>query len=649
MEKSHRQSTGTPGKQLYTSRSLPRPEFLLTARRTIALAAAGLLLLLVSATAGALAWFTHADLAPYAARYASAKLGRPVSIGALTVGWNGGAAITLQDLRMDNIAGGSASDMVSLRRLNAVIGWRSIVSGPLTIQSATIDGLTILLEHVASGAANWKFTGPPNPGGPPDLTGLPTVLAAVTRDVTFTFRTRGGSRLETKITSVSLTTEGADKPVSIIADGTYNGAPAHIDGTFESFNRLRQVPAPYQTDIRINSEDAVLDFKGTMTDPLNFDGVKGALDIDLPQLSDLQDAAGISIDANVPASLQGILTKTGDDWRLADGHGTIDDEAYTLSGRMLEGGGGQPDDITVSAAFDRLDLGLLSDGEPKLDKGAKAPRTQRSASIPLYVEDKPGTLVDATVTAKQAVYHHVTVSDAALHVRVRPKTISVDSLSLLYAGTRAVLSGGITQTGPVARLDLSARAVSGDLGSLLKAVGAGPVPLSGPFDARVTTSMTGSNVMGAMKGARTTALVTMTGGSLSNNVIEIMSLNAKRLFRKPKGASAIACLLGALDMNGLTGRLRPLRIRTADGTLAGVGSFDLAKQSIDMTIGSLRPTTNFFALDIPIVITGTLDNPRVRPAGRSSQRDRLFSGDELGFLPPAQQAAARANACLAGR
>jgi len=115
------------------------------------------------------------------------------------------------------------------------------------------------------------------------------------------------------------------------------------------------------------------------------------------------------------------------------------------------------------------------------------------------------------------------------------------------------------------------------------------------------------------------------------------------------GSSAIECLLGVVDMNGLAGHIRPLRIRTSDGTLAGVGSFDMQKQWMDLTVGSLSSTTDFFALDIPIHVTGSFANPHVTPAGKSSGRDRLFSGDELSGLPLVQQTAARGNSCLARR
>jgi uncharacterized protein involved in outer membrane biogenesis len=624
----------------------------LSTRRRIALAAAALLALIAAAAAGSVVWALHANLGPLAARVASAKLHRPVGVGELRVGWNNGVTVRLRDLRIDNLEGGSVPVMASLRQLDAEVDARSILSGPLVVRSASADGVTVLLEHVAGGAANWKFapvSARQAVPAPPDLADVPTVLDAAVHDFGLTFRTSSGALLDAKAASLTMHTPARDQPISMIADASYNGTPMHVEGTFESFDRLRQVPKPFGTSVQIKSGDAVAEFKGTMTDPLGFDGVTGPVYLNVPFLSDLQDALGFSIEANLPVSLAATLTKTGDDWDLPDGNGLINDDAFRLSGHLKEGARGEADDVKLSAVFDRLDLSALTDAGAKRPKGTKAPRNARSASIPLFVEEKPLTLLDAAVDVKQVVYGRFTAGDVGLRARIVPKRMSLDNLSLLYAGSRVVVSGGAEQNGPVARVDVTARLADGDLRDLLRAVGVSAVPIRGGFSAQAVSTMSGDDLVRAIGSARTTALVTMTSGSLDSNIVELISQNARRLFRKPSGAAGISCMLGVVDMNGLAGRLRPLRIRTSDGTLAGVGSFDLQKNWVDLTVGSLSSTTDFFALDIPIHVSGPLDNPSVSPAGKSTARDHLFGGDELGGLPPAQQAAARANRCLAGR
>ena len=208
---------------------------------------------------------------------------------------------------------------------------------------------------------------------------------------------------------------GARHGVGRAAAGSIAGAP-NRPALFEPF-----------ANVDIKSGDAVGEFKGTMTDPLNFDGVTGPVYLNVPFLSDLQDAIGFSIDANLPVSLAATLTKKGDDWDVPDGNGLIDEDAFTLSGHMKEGGRGEADDVKLSAVFDRLDLKLLTDAGAKRPKGTKAPRNVRSASIPLYVDEKPGTLLDASVDVKQLIYYRFAASDIALHAKIVPKKIAVEN------------------------------------------------------------------------------------------------------------------------------------------------------------------------------------------------------------------------------
>ncbi len=104
----------------------------------------------------------------------------------------------------------------------------------------------------------------------------------------------------------------------------------------------------------------------------------------------------------------------------------------------------------------------------------------------------------------------------------------------------------------------------------------------------------------------------------------------------------VTCLLGIVDMRAGAGTVSPLRIRTANGTIAGQGRFDLYRDQIDVTIGCQSATTSDFALDIPFRISGPLSNFDVRP---SNGKATLATADITKQLPALWQAAQR-NPCL---
>jgi len=103
-------------------------------------------------------------------------------------------------------------------------------------------------------------------------------------------------------------------------------------------------------------------------------------------------------------------------------------------------------------------------------------------------------------------------------------------------------------------------------------------------------------------------------------------------------------------MRGGVGTVSPLRVRAADGTIAGMARFDLNRRWFDLTIGSEAKTTGFFALDIPVRVSGSFASPGVAPARWSDGgRALLAATDTVGHLPPGMRDLARRNPCSSTR
>jgi len=62
-----------------------------------------------------------------------------------------------------------------------------------------------------------------------------------------------------------------------------------------------------------------------------------------------------------------------------------------------------------------------------------------------------------------------------------------------------------------------------------------------------------------------------------------------------------------------------------------------------MTIGTQSATTSFFALDVPVRISGPVTDFSVTPAFGASAR--MNAAGNIGDLPPDMQAFANGNAC----
>lgn len=606
------------------------------------LAAIVLGFLALLAAVGVAAFFVvgRLDLGPWAARRAGAALGRAVAVGALHVTPGRWIAVDLQDLRIDNAPGGTRPALATLDRLTAEVDALSLLHGPAVVRALHIDGLSVLLERLADRAGNWRF-GPPKPhAGPPDRSWLPTLLDAQVRRSEVTYRLSSGAALTTRLDDATLRTAGAEQPVQLTVGGAYHDAPIRLDAELQPIAVLRDTSVPYGTALHLASGDTTLDFKGTMTAPFDVDGARGVLSLSAPTPGPLLAIAGVRSDIDAALSLSGPFEHQGDLWLLTGAAGALNGGAVSVATlRLNEGGAGRPDDISMDAAFDRLDLGKLL--------GAGRGGDQADADMPLAIDRSPGTLFDVRLAAQQVGYGGVMATDARLAAALTPGRLTVSDFSMAYEGARAEASGAVEAAGQGGRVSLDLSVANADVQAVRRLLGSGPVPLLGRLEAQVAAQSEGATLNAAVRAADASAVVAMTGGSIAREVVEMASTDVRLLFRRARGMTPVSCLLGVLAMRDGAGTVAPLRVRAAEGTVAGNGTFDLRRRSIDMTIGSEAASTGAFALDIPVRISGSFASPDIRPAQWSAAgRARLAAGDATAALPPALRQAARRNPCL---
>jgi hypothetical protein len=123
------------------------------------------------------------------------------------------------------------------------------------------------------------------------------------------------------------------------------------------------------------------------------------------------------------------------------------------------------------------------------------------------------------------------------------------------------------------------------------------------------------------------------------------STDVRSLFGGRTGLSQLSCLLAVLDLHDGLGTLAPLTIRTSDGTIVGGGTYDARHDVVDMIIGTQSSTTSYFALDVPVRISGPVSDFTVRPAfGASRSVNATGNNDNL---PPELKIFAASKSCPA--
>ena len=592
------------------------------------------IVLLVGA-GGVAGWFLlgRIDLGSFVAGRVSARIGRPVTITSVHVTPGRWVTIDVQGVSVPNLEGGSQPVMAEVRHLVVEVQLASLLHGPMAVRGASADGLRVLLERV-NGLPNWRFG--PNAQMLWTRATFPWLRDVHTHESEFVIIGRKRNRFVVRLDDAAFLSRADDQPVELSGTGAYNDVPLKLEADLKSIVDYRNDNEPFGTKLRFRSGEVTLVFDGTMTTPLNVNGAVGQMTLDAPTLTPLLAILGTPSTLNLSLRLAGTLEHTDELWSLSAAKGTLEEQPFTGgSVRLAEGAKERPDDLNVQVAFDDLDLNEL------LGAGVRGKRSGRD--VQLVIDSAPTTVGEAKVSARRFSYDALSATDVQTTARLTPGKLLVEELSMTAFGTRVRASGQVVGAGHVTA---EVGATGADVQTLRRALGFGNVPVLGRLDGAFLADATAPTLNRAVREARVNGVIAMRGGSIAKEVIEKVSTDVSALFRTARGMSAVSCLLAGLDMHAGVGTVEPLRVRAADGVIAGSASFDLYRRVFDLTIGSEAHTTGALALDIPVRVHGSFGSPSVEPAQWSAEgRAQLTRADDLSHLAPSLRELARRHPC----
>jgi uncharacterized protein involved in outer membrane biogenesis len=609
-----------------------------------AFALLGFLGLAVLAVGAFALWLSTADLKPILERQASDGLQRRVTIGAFKVSWADPLAIEVSDLRIANADWGSVPDMVRVGHLSGLIDVRALLRGVLRYENLRIEDLTVVLERDPAGIGNWKFAGGGLGGGlaivPKNRTQFPTLIDFALARGLITYRTTSAKILRIALDRIVARAAGDDTPIALQGNGTYNDVAAKLDATFESSIALRDAGRPVGAKITIAGKDTTLAFDGTMTEPVDFEGVRGPLTLEARTLNDLLKLFGVNATAKLPLAIAGDLKRDGDDWSLSKAAGKLAENTFTGALGLHEGSRGEPDDISADLAMKTLDLdGLTSAlGHDKTKSDV--------AALPLRL-DLNGVNLAAQLSADQVTLASRRFAAVKLDGKLAGGDVTLRGLAFALAGGTVSASGSLQQAKVGGHLALTAFLTEAAADAVAQLVGSDGGEIRGRLDGGVTLDMTGKTLGAALKTSHGAAIMTMTGGDVARELLERVSADLRTIFRAGEGRVPVTCLLSVLTLKDGIGLLSPLRLDSQEATLMGVGSIDFANKRLDLRLQSDHDTTGFFALDVPIAVKGPFTALAVAPLmGTDAHPLSATDGDAaMRALPAALHKLVSGSAC----
>jgi uncharacterized protein involved in outer membrane biogenesis len=598
-----------------------------------------------------------------------------VQIGAFQLHLGDPLRLDLRDLHLANAGWGSTPDMLSIRQLDAEIDARALLAGRLRFRKLVLVDPVLVLERNPDGIGNWhvaRLAGSTATDGDKAVESRPfdvdlatgKVAASSTRahfptllDVTLhggkiSYRTSSGHVLKIDLDQVAITTGDDDQPVQLAAKGAYNGAALSLQAQLQSFIAFRDAARPFGVDVTLVRQSAVVRFNGTLIDPLNVDGAVGPLTVAATRLNDLLTAVGTSLSIDPALEVTGQLTHDGDLWALTAVKGRLGDKQNgdnklgdnQLGGqvRLREGGRGQSDDIALDLRFKALDLdALLATGAPSTPSA----KSQSWLDQPFETPDKASPRVVAKLGADSLVYGGAKLTAIDLSGRLGPGEITLEHGAANLAGMQVQLAAGLKPAAGGGRLDASLRLDQADAATLVAMLGGKPGDLSGKLSGGASGSLQGGTLRQGLQHSKGSAVLSMTAGRISRDLLEKASTDIRTVFRNGTGTARISCLLGVLQLKDGVGSLQTLRLETGEATLNATGRVDFLRQNLDLVLQSDAKSTGFFALDLPVRIQGDWHRPAIDLKGGGKSPVAAPASAPEAMMAPDLRAIIAANSC----
>jgi uncharacterized protein involved in outer membrane biogenesis len=265
--------------------------------RKIVIAIVSLALFLVGSLMIAVA---TVDLRPWLERAASSSLGRATHVGSLQIEWGRHIRVEARDISVGNPAWAREPWFVQVGRLSAVVDPLSLLRGVVRYEKLRLNDVVLFLERGVDSDATWKVGGQggKSQGGlaliPGNRSQFPTLLDFVVENGRIVYRNAKKNEMEISITHGTIASATERAPVRLVVDGTYNGLAARVTGSdMDSFQALRDASKPYKGSVDLIAERIGLHFNGTFTEPLDFDGLNGTVEIDIASLDAALKAFGV--------------------------------------------------------------------------------------------------------------------------------------------------------------------------------------------------------------------------------------------------------------------------------------------------------------------------------------------------------------------
>lgn len=594
---------------------------------------AGLLLLLIAAALLTDWRFLRGTVE----RIASDKLGRPVMLDEFRMQLRPVTRIHLQGLKVDNLPQFRPQRMVEAEAVDIHVRLLPLLKRAIVLDLLSIDGGQV---HLARNDKldNWTLPKSEDSGPLPDIV-LRTLAfnrLAITYDDSV-LDVAGKLRADSEAPPPS----GPAYGMKLQFDGKYREGVFGGVARAGSILTLRDSGTPFPFSIDAQAGRTRIRAEGQVGDIFGDAQVDLALDASGPTLSTLYPYIDLPLPATPPYRLKGQLRRTATTFDLVGMQGTIGstdisgDAHYEMRAHkpLLRA-------RLKSRVLDMKDLGPLigvgDDSEHDAKKNARASDGRVLPDAEFELERLNAIDADVTLDAGDVrVRGPWAFDDFSSRLVLQDGVLKLAPLNFGYAGGKLRADITMDARQPVIRADARIAIQRARLNRLFPDVEL-MKKSEGTLGADVKLQTTGNSVRAMLAHAGGSLGLAVTGGEISNLLVEAIGLDAGQALGFLIGgdeATRLRCAVATFDVKQGLATAQAFVVDTDDTRIDGSGTIDLRTEKLNLRLEPQPKDKSILAARSPINIVGTFAKPDFE-IDKASLLARAGAAVALAFINP---------------
>lgn len=528
-------------------------------------------------------------------REATARFGRPVTIGSVHrvdgIGFH--PVIAVEDLQIPQAAWAGQGDFARLARAEIRFSVWPLLRGDFVPEDIRVSGLRLALVRDKQGRTNWSRPGEPQGGGSSsDLQGL------VVTDGVVSYRDAKEDR-----EAVVRIAADPDHGLSAEGQGRIRGAPVAL-----RFTGAPVRPGPWPFKAVITGDRLTMNARGTMDRPLDTD----AMTLDLTARADDLKRIDAVIEAGLfqtrPVQLSAHVRHDNPRWTITNLKGRIG--RSDLAGQLTvdKKGGRTLLDGEVTAG--QLDFDDLSSAQGRAEAAALerriGPRLVPNTRIDIGKIDTTDGTIRFKVGRVISAQGPSPITGLAGRMTMDHQRLTIDDIRMSLREGVVRGQAVIDQRGgrPVPQLALNLRLSGANVLSL-----SGQTEITGQVAAHARLTGSGETVRDAIGRSNGRIGLVVANGTLPDRYAVALGFDAGAAFMGDSGRASLRCMILGVDMKRGTGRADPLIVDTSRSRLEGTGTVTFPEERLALRLTGVAKQGATLQLAGAATVTGTLQKP----------------------------------------